>query len=79
MISMHETFTDAIGGLPKDIKARVLETFNKFDKDSSLSGLNLEKIEAKDLDVYSIRVNDDYRIICKIYGQKKAVFLYVEC
>ena len=77
MITLFETFTDAIDKLPKDVKSRVMDTFLKYEKDASLTGLNLEKIKAKDQDVYSIRVNDAYRIICKVYSQNTIVFLYV--
>ncbi len=77
MITIFDTFTDAIDKLPRDIKARVLDTFKKYEKKPSLSGLNLEKIKARDQDVYSIRVNDDYRIICKVYNQSWLFALYV--
>ena len=77
MISLSNTFTDAIDKLPKNIKARVMNTVSKYDKDSSLKGLNLEKIKAKDQDIYSIRVNDDYRIICKMCERNGLLFLYV--
>ena len=78
LFSLASTFVDARNHLPKDIQRRIASTVEKFSTNSSLNGLNYEQIKAKDNDIYSIRVNDDYRIILKRLDNNVAIFLYVD-
>lgn len=73
-----DTFSDALTRLPKQIREKVGIAQSKFNTNRNQPGLNFEKIHAADDDIYSIRVNQDYRIICKCPSEDKDIFLYVD-
>lgn len=72
------TFSDALTRLPKQVREKVGVAQSKFNSNRNQPGLNFEKIHAADDDIYSIRVNKDYRIICKCPSEDKDIFLYVD-
>lgn len=73
------SFTDACAPLSNKIKSKVINTSNKFNNAPSLVGLNLERVNnSADKDIFSIRVDENYRIICKRPDSKLVFFLYVD-
>lgn len=71
-------FPDAASRLPKDIQSKVTKVQAQFFKGPFANGLHQEKIEGVDTDIYSCRVDSDYRIIYKRpEGSKAVFFLYV--
>ena len=71
------SFSDSLEVLPKGIRDKVGVAQTKFNANRNQPGLNFEKIHAADNDIYSIRVNDDYRIICKCPDGDTNIMLYV--
>lgn len=78
-IHVERTFTDCTERLPKDIKAKVTDALRKANSSIDNNGLNFEKIQqAADKDIFSLRVDNSYRIICKRPGNDLIIFLYVD-
>ena len=78
-IHVERTFTDCTERLPKDIKAKVTDALRKVNSNIDNNGLNFEKIQqAADKDIFSLRVDNSYRIICKRPGNDLIIFLYVD-
>ena len=77
-IHIEKSFADCIGRLNKETKAKVTDTLLKVETDINSKGLNFEKVhQAADKDIYSLRVDKSYRIICKCPGNNIVIFLFV--
>ena len=72
-------FARASAKLPKDIRAKLSKATSSLFNGSSMLGAHLEKIKAADDDIYSLRVDDCYRIILKYPSKGNVAFLlYVD-
>jgi mRNA-degrading endonuclease RelE of RelBE toxin-antitoxin system len=72
---LHRDVLTSFGRLPAKVQKKVSELIRKFEKDSTQSSINLEKIEgATDAKVRSARVRDDWRAIV-IAPEKGNTFL----
>ena len=60
---LYKDYPAHCASLPKQIKAKVVDTTEEMLKNPESPGLHIEKIG--DDGIYSARVNDDYRIISK--------------
>ena len=77
MILSNE-YLEALVALPKEAQGKALECVNKFRADPRLPGLNLEHINTWfDENIYSLRVNQNYRIILHKAGDF-CTLLYVD-
>ncbi|QTE74277.1 UvrD-helicase domain-containing protein [Clostridiales bacterium FE2010] len=76
-IQLSSTFSDAAAKLEKPIRSKVTSTLDEFYKNPQSKGLNLEKLSGPDL--YSARVDDNYRIIfAQPGGTSLILMLYVD-
>lgn len=72
-------FVRSSGKLPKEIKAKLVKTTNSLFDDVPALGAHLEKIQCADDDIYSLRIDNCYRLILKHPNKGNAVFLlYVD-
>ena len=72
-------FAKASAKLPKEIRAKLSKATSSLFNDVGSFGAHQEKIQAADDDIYSLRVDDDYRIIMKQPNGGNVVFLlYVD-
>lgn len=77
-IALGATFSDACKQLPKEIRAKVAKAQSQFFSGPFAMGLHQEKVQGADTDIYSCRLDQDYRIIYKRpEGINAVFFLYV--
>ena len=77
-IALGATFSDACKMLPKEIRAKVAKAQAQFFSGPFAMGLHQEKIQGADSDIYSCRLDQNYRIIYKRpEGHDVVFFLYV--
>ena len=77
-IAIGATFSNASKHLPKEIRAKVAKAQAQFFASPFSAGLHQEKMKGTDEDIYSCRVDQDYRIIYKRpEGCNVIFFLYV--
>ncbi len=63
-VILSNEYLEALVALPKEMQGKSLECVNKFRSNPLLPGLNLEHISTWfDPNIYSLRVNQNYRII----------------
>lgn len=63
---LHDSFLDALGTLPKQIRKKTRELMKKFRENPTSSAINYEKINTfKDKNLRTIRVDKKYRAIIK--------------
>ncbi|MDR0549716.1 MAG: UvrD-helicase domain-containing protein [Deltaproteobacteria bacterium] len=63
-LALSVDFFRSFAVLTRSIQHRVTEFMSRFQRDPNLPGFRLEKLEGGDADkIYSVRVNDTYRII----------------
>lgn len=63
-LALANTFLDSFARLPKKQQKKVRELTERFEEDSTRSGLNFERIEhASDAKLRSLRVDQAYRVI----------------
>ncbi|MBR5379006.1 MAG: UvrD-helicase domain-containing protein [Clostridia bacterium] len=68
-----KTYSKACKNLPKNIKNKVLDSAQKLVLNPKAKGLHIEKLNAND--VYSLRVDDNYRLIFQWPNQSNLIFL----
>ena len=77
-IALGLTFSDACKKLPKEIRAKVARAQAQFFNGPFAMGLHQEKIQGADSDIYSCRLDQNYRIIYKRpEGHDVVFFLFV--
>ena len=77
-IALGATFSDACKYLPKEIRAKVAKAQAQFFSGPFAMGLHQEKIQGADSDIYSCRLDQNYRIIYKRpEGHDVVFFLFV--
>ena len=77
-VILSNEYLEALVDLPKEAQGKALECINKFRVDPHLPGLNLEHIDTWfDPMIYSLRVNQNYRIILHKDGDF-CTLLYVD-
>ncbi len=77
-IVLGATFADACKQLPKEIRAKVAKAQSQFFSSPFGMGLHQEKIQGADSDMYSCRLDQNYRIVYKRpEGYGVVLFLYV--
>ena len=59
-------FAKSSANLPKEIRAKLSKATNSLFNDVGTLGAHQEKIQAADDDIYSLRVDDNYRTGCCI-------------
>jgi len=57
-----KSFRDAPAKLPKNIRARARGAYRRFRTDPHHSSLHFKKVH-RTRPVYSVRINDDYRVV----------------
>ena len=57
-----QSFRDAFALLPKDIQKRARAAYNRFRSNPQHPGLEFKKVHGT-RQVYSARVNDDFRVV----------------
>lgn len=62
------TFMKSFGQLTPSVSGQAVKTIEKIQTDLSVNGLNFEELHGKK-NYYSIRVNDDYRMIAFMNGE----------
>lgn len=78
-VLFSKVFSDASARLNKDIRSKVIKAINNFTSNPRAYGLHQEKLQTKDIDIYSMRVDDNYRIIYKRPNMEDLiVLLYVD-
>ena len=76
---LEKSFTVAADRLSKEVKAKVLESIIKYDKNELSKGLHVEQLKPPADDYCSLRVGLNYRaIFLKPSGDNPAVFVYVD-
>lgn len=77
-VVLGASFSDACSQLPKAIRTKVVKAQSQFFHAPFAAGLHQEKIQGLDTDIYSCRLDQDYRIIYKQpEGHNVVFFLYV--
>lgn len=74
-LTWQTNFLTAYQKLPKNIQSLTTKAIEQFQKDYAHPGLNFEELHGHK-SIYSIRVNDDYRVIL-FYKDNVAVMLWV--
>ncbi len=68
MISkVHAHFWRLLNQLPEQIQQMARERYADFIKDPGLPGLRFKKLQGT-RDLWSVRLNDDYRAVCQRSG-----------
>ena len=62
-IVITKTFTDASVRVPQEIRSRLMLSISSFFNNPLSMGLHQEKLKGTKTDYYSMKVNDNYRII----------------
>lgn len=60
-VAISSDFLDSFSKLPRKMQAKTSAFVNKFKNDPRSSGINYEKINAADKNIYSVRIDDTYR------------------
>jgi Txe/YoeB family toxin of Txe-Axe toxin-antitoxin module len=68
---LHDRFIDAASELPKEKARKVWRAIKQFRRDPHHPGLNYEKLTGKSDRYWSIRVDQDYRIVLADTGELK--------
>lgn len=68
-LSYTSSFAEACSKLPKEVRAKLSNVLHMFYKAPTSKGLHLEKINGDNL--YSARIDDNYRIIYSIIDEDK--------
>jgi plasmid maintenance system killer protein len=76
-IQVTDEFKKLYAGLPLGIKKKAEKQEQFFKSNPFYSSLNTEKLEPKTNQVWSFRVDRNYRILFKFLGKQKAIFLTV--
>ena len=79
-VAVASDFLSAFSQVPKGQQAKVLTFVNKFRTNPTSSGINYEKIkEAKDQNLYSVRIDQAYRgVVLKPEKGNVFVLLWVD-
>lgn len=76
-VTVLDSFLSSAYDLPKETARKVFKALRNFVSDRRNAGLNLERLQGKASDLWSIRVDDDYRIIFRESEPGPAVVLFV--
>lgn len=76
-IFVTEEFTDRYRDLPAAIKTKAEKQEKFFQENPFHYSLHTEKLEPKNKEVWSFRVDKKYRIIFRFINGKKALFLTI--
>ena len=79
-VQLTKSFSDSASKLNKDTIVKVAAVPEKLFEGTNAKGLNLEPVKSAVKDVYSIRVDDRYRIILLYPSEERNlyIFLYVD-
>jgi Txe/YoeB family toxin of Txe-Axe toxin-antitoxin module len=76
-VTVLDSFLSSAHDLPKETARKVFKALRNFVSDPRNVGLNLERLQGKASDRWSIRVDDDYRIIFRESESGPPVVLFV--
>jgi mRNA-degrading endonuclease RelE of RelBE toxin-antitoxin system len=76
-ITVLDSFLSSAYDLPKETAKKVFKAQRNCVSDRRNAGLNLERLQGKANDLWSIRVDDDYRIIFRELGHGPPVVMFV--
>jgi len=76
-IFVTEDFKKDYSNLPKEIQKKAKKQEEIFKNNPFYPSLHTEKLHPKSQAVWSFRVNKSYRIIFRILGKDKVVFIAV--
>ena len=76
-ITIQDSFLASAYELPKEITKKVFKALRNLAHNNHAIGQNIEKLNGKASEMWSLRVDDDYRIIFHRSGAKPAVFIFV--
>jgi len=76
-VTVLDSFLSSAYDLPKETARKVFKALRNFVNDRRNAGLNLERLQGKANDLWSIRVDDDYRIIFRESEPGPPVVLFV--
>jgi mRNA-degrading endonuclease RelE of RelBE toxin-antitoxin system len=76
-VTVLDSFLSSAYDLPKETARKVFKALRNFVSDRRNAGLNLERLQGKASDLWSIRVDDDYRIIFRESEPHPPVVLFV--
>jgi len=76
-VTVLDSFLSSAYELPKECSRKVFKALKNLVNDPQGVGLHLERIGGKDSGLWSIRVDDDYRIILRKQGQGFPTVLFV--
>jgi Txe/YoeB family toxin of Txe-Axe toxin-antitoxin module len=76
-VTVLDWFLSSAYDLPKETARKVFKALRNFVTDQRNAGLNLERLQGKANDLWSIRVDDDYRIIFRESEPGPPVVLFV--
>ena len=76
-VTVLDSFLSSAYDLPKETARKVFKALRNFVSDPRNVGLNLERLQGKASDQWSIRVDDDYRIIFRESEPGPPVVLFV--
>lgn len=76
-VTVLDSFLSSAYELPKECSRKVFKALRNLVNDPQGVGLHLERIGGKDSGLWSIRVDDDYRIILRKEGQEFPTVLFV--
>jgi len=71
------TFDALLKGLPSDVQAKAVKKTDLFKENPFHSSLRIEKLHPKKFNIWSFRIDLQYRIIFKFLGKDKVVFLFI--
>jgi mRNA-degrading endonuclease RelE of RelBE toxin-antitoxin system len=76
-VTVLDSFLSSAYDLPKETARKVFKALRNFVSDRRNAGLSLERLQGKANDLWSIRVDDDYRIIFRESEPGPPVVLFV--
>ena len=76
-VTVLDSFLSSAYDLPKEAARKVFKALRNFVSDRRNAGLSLERLQGKANDLWSIRVDDDYRIIFRESEPGPPVVLFV--
>ena len=77
-ILLSEEFDDSLAKLPKHIQLKAIRRTKLFQANPFHPGLNTEKINPPQLNIWSFRIDRNYRILFRFVGSDTALFILAD-
>jgi mRNA-degrading endonuclease RelE of RelBE toxin-antitoxin system len=73
---LHPRFRADFSRLPADVRDRAREAYRRFAEDPRHPGLRFKRL-ATDLNLWSVRINDNYRAVGVMKSDNEIVWFFI--